>query len=288
MRTVGALIVVAALGVGGIAAAVYMRDPVIPVGAGDAITHAEPQAQAQLVRDFSVFAGSDANARNLVTGLLQGAEIVLAPGSGQPGPATRFVPPTRPMDYGNVRIALVLAREQLDRLGIARPSPAHVKSVLVGGGVAKRAHGRVATPVLLPGVLQMRASGMPWQKIAGTMDVPLAQLMSGWERQAQSAGAPDPISSASISKSSAGAPRVVPAPKPAVTTTPPRPARREPAREPRPSGTHVAAAADVAAGVEKAAPPQQDVVRAELPTAPAVIPARSNDLTGPEESPQAD
>jgi hypothetical protein len=219
--------------------------------------------------------------------LRQGTEIVLDPVSGRPGPATHFVPPTRPMDDGNVRIALVLAREQLEQLGIGRPSPVHIKSVLAGGGVAKRAHGRVATPVLLPGVLQMRASGMGWQKIAGTMGVNLAQVMSGWERQAQSDTPPDAISSASISKSSAGGPRVVPAAKPAVTTAL-RPARREPVRETRPSGTHVAAAADVAAAVERAAPPQQDVVRAELPRAPAVTPARSEDFTGSEETPSAD
>lgn len=287
MKTVGALIVVAALGAGGIAAAVYMWDAADPAGAGDAAAHAEPQAQAQLVRDFSVFAGSDANARNLVMGLLLGTEIVLAPGSGQPGPAARFIPPTRSMDYGNVRIALVLAREQLDRLGIARPSPAHIKSVLAGGGVAKRAQGRVATPVLLPGVLQMRASGMPWQKIAATMDVPLAQVMSGWERQAQSAGAPDPISSASITKSTAGGPRVVPAAKPVVTTAQ-RPARQEPVRETRRSGTQVAAAADVAAAVERVAPSPQELVRAEPPKVPPVIPARADGLAGSEETPVVD
>lgn len=287
MKLIGALIVAAALGAGGIAAAVYMRDAAVPVGAGGAVTPAEPKSQAQLVRDFSVFAGSDANARSLVTGLLQGTEIVLAPGSGQPGPATRFVPPTRPMDYGNVRIALVLAREQLDQLGIVRPSPAHIKSVLAGGGVAKRAHGRVATPVLLPGVLQMRASGMSWQKIAGTMDVPLAQVMSGWERQAQSAGAPDPISSASISKSTAGGPRVVPAAKPAVTAARP-PSRQEPVREMRRSSTQVAAAAGVAAAVDRVAPTPQELVRAEPPRVPAVIPARSDDPAVSEETQAAD
>jgi hypothetical protein len=283
LKLIGALIVAAALGAGGIAAAVYMRDAADPVGAGDAVTQAEPRAQAQLVRDFSVFAGSDANARSLVLGLLRGTEIVLAPGSGQPGPATRFVPPTRPMDYGSVRIALVLAREQLDQLGIARPSPAHIKSVLAGGGVAKRAHGRVATPVLLPGVLQMRASGMPWQKIAGTMDVPLAQVMSGWERQAQSAGAPDPISSASITKSTAGGPRVAPAAKPVVTAAR-RPSGQEPVQETRRSSTRVAAAADVAAAVERVAPPPQELVRAEPPRAPAVIPAQADNLAGSEET----
>jgi hypothetical protein len=139
--------------------------------------------------------------------LRQGGEINLAAG-GRAGPATQFTPPTRPMDYGNVRIALVLAREQLAQFGINRPNPAQLKAVLVGGGVASRTNERVATPVLLPGVLQMRAGGMGWQPIASSMGITLAQVMNGSEQREDSAALPqDPIASASITTSSAGAPR---------------------------------------------------------------------------------
>jgi hypothetical protein len=120
------------------------------------------------------------------------------------------------MDYGNVRIALVLAREQLAQFGITRPNPAQLKAVLVGGGVASRANEGVATPVLLPGVLQMRAGGMGWQTIASSMGMTLAQAMNGGERQDEAAASPDPIASASITTSSAGAPRNLPAVKPIV------------------------------------------------------------------------
>jgi len=47
--------------------------------------------------------------------------------------------------------------------------------VLTGGGIASHVEGRSSTPVLLPGILQMRAGGMSWAKIAGTMGLTLAQ-----------------------------------------------------------------------------------------------------------------
>jgi hypothetical protein len=80
---------------------------------------------------------------------------------------------------------------------------------------------------------------------------------------------------------------VVPAAKP-VDTTARRPARQEPVRETRRSGTQVAAAADVAAAVERVAPPTQDLLRAEPPRVPAVNPARADDLAGSEETPVVD
>ena len=202
--------------VGTITAGIRTRDAAAPAPESGAVSSAEPQAQSRLVADFSAFAGSDANARSLVAGLRQGSEITLAAAGGPAGPAVRFTPPTRPMDYGNVRIALVLAREQLAQFGITRANPAQLKAVLIGGGVASRASEGVATPVLLPGVLQMRSGGMGWQPIASSMGVTLAQAMNGGERREETAALPDPIASASITTSSAGAPRNLPAVKPIV------------------------------------------------------------------------
>lgn len=181
LKSACAWVLLAVLCAGGIAAGVYTKDAVPPVAAGDAVSSAERQAQARLVGDFSGFAGSDANARSLAAGLRYGSEIILtAPAAGgQPATATRFVPPTRSMDYGNVRITLVLAREQLAQLGVSRPTPAQIKAVLAGGGIASRGEGRAATPFLLPGVLQMRAGGMGWTKIADTMGLTLEQAMNG-------------------------------------------------------------------------------------------------------------
>ena len=242
MRSAYAAVLIAVLCVGGIAASVYTRDTANPGSGSDGVASAEPQAQARLVADFSAFAGSDSNARSLVRGLRQGGEINLAAG-GRAGPATQFTPPTRPMDFGNVRIALVLAREQLAQFGITRPNPAQLKAVLVGGGVASRTNERVATPVLLPGVLQMRAGGMGWQPIASSMGITLAQAMNGGERQEEDAASPDPIASASITTSSAGAPRDLPTIKPIVAF--PRSTRVDPGPENlRTRGNVLAAAVD--------------------------------------------
>jgi len=226
--------------VGAIATGMRTRDAAVPATERRAVSSAEPQAQSRLVADFSDFAGSDSNARSVVVGLRQGSEIALATVSGRAGPAMQFTPPTRPMDYGNIRIALVLAREQLAQFGIARPNPAQLKAALVGGGVASRTNERVATPVLLPGVLQMRAGGMGWQAIASSMGITLAQAMNGGERQEEDAASPDPIASASITTSSAGAPRNLPAVKPIVEF--PRWNRVDPGSEnPRTRGSVLAA-----------------------------------------------
>jgi hypothetical protein len=316
-----ALLLTALLGAGSLAAGTDAQDAATPAAASAAVSSGEPQGQIRLVGEFSAFAGSDANARSLVTGLRHATEITLsAPGAGgQPGTATRLVPPTRPMDYGNIRVALVLAREQLAQLGITRPTPGQIKAVLAGGGIASRTNGRAASPFLHPGLLQMRADGMSWAKIAGTMGITLAQAKDGRIRQASAAASPDskrpaakgggsiappavagsdvpplrrasatpaPISSASITKSSAGGPRTAPIAKPAVAAQRTATARREPeVRLPRES---VVAATDAAPRVEKAAIPVQDGVQGGSVRMTAAAPAASDDYTGSEESQAAE
>jgi hypothetical protein len=253
--------------VGAVATGMSTRDAAVPATESRAVSSAEPQAQTRLVADFSAFAGSDSNARSLVAGLRQGSEITLAPAGGRAGPAAQFAPPSRPMDFGNVRIALVLAREQLAQFGITRPNPAQLKAVLVGGGVASRANDRVATPVLLPGVLQMRAGGMGWQPIASSMGITLAQAMSGSEHREDPAAAPqDPIASASITTSSAGAPRTLPTMKPIVAF--PRWNRVDPEPEKLRARGSVLAAVD--------GPPRGDTI---TDTAQERAPAEATEIT---------
>jgi hypothetical protein len=317
LKTHCALLLTALLGAGSLAAGTDPQDAATPTAASAAVSSGEPQGQVRLVGEFSAFAGSDANARNLVTGLRHATEITLsAPGAGgQPGTATRLVPPTRPMDYGNIRVALVLAREQLAQLGITRPTPGQIKAVLAGGGIASRTNGRAASPFLHPGLLQMRADGMSWAKIAGTMGITLAQAKDGRIRQAGAAASPDskrpaakgggnivppavagsdvpplrrasatpaPISSASITKSSAGGPRTAPIAKPAVTAQRTASARREPeVRLPRES---VVAATNAAPRVEKAEIPAQDGVQGGSVRMTAAAPAVSDEPNGSEEN----
>jgi hypothetical protein len=135
-----------------------------------ATTRKDTPAQARLVNAFSDFAGSESNARSLVTGLRQGGEVTLE-GAGT---TQTFTPETRPMGYGNVRIALSLAREQLAQQGITQPTPAQLQAALQGGTVTSG--GQTAK---FPGVLQMRADGMGWGQIANSMGVKLGHVMSG-------------------------------------------------------------------------------------------------------------
>lgn len=244
MKMASALVLSGVLCAWSIAAGVQLKDAAAPVTEGYAAAIGEPQAQARIISSFSVFAGSEANALSLVAGLRQGSEITLTvpANGGKPGAATRFTPPTRPMGYGNVRISLALAREQLAQLGVARPTPSQIKAVLAGGGVASRVSGRATTPFLLPGVLQMRAGGMGWAKIADTMGVPLGPAMSGNTYPA--AFTTQPISSAWITTSAAaGAGPAAVAKQPALAR---RPAKGEPDPEIRRSKARIMAAADSA------------------------------------------
>lgn len=83
------------------------------------------QVESRIAGDFTTFAGSDANAQSLVTGLRSGTPITLTDTSSTGGATTTtltFDPPTRPMGYGNVFISLALARQQLASYGITDPT----------------------------------------------------------------------------------------------------------------------------------------------------------------------
>lgn len=158
----------------------------------------ETPSQTRLIGGFTAFAGSQDNARSLVTGLRQGSEITLTTptSGGQSGTGSvgtgiapsaadaTFTPPTRPMGYGNIRIALSLARTQLAQAGITQPTPAQIEAALMGGPLTNGsgATAGTGTTTLAPelrGILQMRADGMGWGQIANSMGVKLGQVMSG-------------------------------------------------------------------------------------------------------------
>ena len=281
MKTARVLALFGILSAAGAAAGVYTWNAAFRVAESEVAARAEPEAQARLIRDFSGFAGSELNARSLVLGLREGKEIVVVARAAR-GPSvatTRFTPPTRPMDYSSLRVALGLAMEQLQQLGITRPTPAQIKAVLVGGGIAGSVGGQSSTPFLLPGVLQMRAAGMSWSKIAGTMGLTLAQTLNGPHvaeadapatpaakhavqgvvpAAAATRGAPAlrpavtqaaPISAASITTSAAGGPTT----RAEIRREPPTQiATREPAQKPRRSQIRAVVAADGAARKETA------------------------------------
>ena len=83
-----------------------------------------PENRDQLVKDFSDFAGSEANSKSLVDGLRDGKEVKLSDGKT----TTTFTPPTGKMGNGNIKIALALAEADLKKQGVANPTPAQIKA----------------------------------------------------------------------------------------------------------------------------------------------------------------
>lgn len=143
---------------------------------------------SKLVASFADMAGSPENAASLVNGLRTGSDITLTAtassttgsetntgGSTSGGTSitttTSFSPGTKPMGYGNIKIALSLARAQLAAQGVGSPTPEQLQGVLIGTTTTDGS--------TTQGILQMRASGMGWGQIANSMDMKLGAVMSG-------------------------------------------------------------------------------------------------------------
>lgn len=128
------------------------------------------QADERLVDKFTRFAGSKTNAESLVSGLRNDREVKLT--SSTQGSAT-FTPKTDKMGFGNVNIALTLAKATLAEQGITRPTPQQIEAALNGGTIINRA----GKEVKLTGILTQRASGMGWGKIAQANGFKLGEVM---------------------------------------------------------------------------------------------------------------
>lgn len=135
-------------------------------GAANAQTSSTANADSHYVSRMSdryqAFAGSNANFESLAVGLRHGSSVTLTEGTE----SVIFVPPTRPMGYGNVTRAIDLASRQLAAAGITEPTPEQIQAAMMGG--------TVSTPqgdVTLQGVLQLRSKGMGWGQIAHAIGV---------------------------------------------------------------------------------------------------------------------
>jgi hypothetical protein len=138
--------------------------------ASGAASAAEPK---QISPDFVTFAGSSANADSLVSGLHSGSPITLSfTDSAGVTTTNTFSPATGSMGNGNVRIALLLAKQQLAGVGITQPTGQQIQASLTGGDVI--VNGQTTT---LQGVTTLRAGGMGWGRIAQTYGVKLGPLM---------------------------------------------------------------------------------------------------------------
>lgn len=137
----------------------------------------------KLSGEIEPFLGADARA--VVIGLRTGKPISLkttTPSSVQgaePTITTTIIkPPTGKMSYSNIFIALALARQQLIRLDIARPTPQQLRAALVGGHITL-VHRRGQSSVYTEGILAMRSQKMGWARIAQSTGVGLGSVVSG-------------------------------------------------------------------------------------------------------------
>ena len=139
------------------------------------------QSPEQLNARYTTLAGSETNAKSLVTGLRDGTDVKLTSGAA----TTTIDPPTGKMGYGNVNIALALAEASLKEQGITQPTADQLKAALNGGTITDSS----GKTVQMSGVLQMRASGKGWGEIAHALGFKLGDIVRS--AKADGAGKPD-------------------------------------------------------------------------------------------------
>lgn len=132
--------------------------------------HDEYSYLDRIAPKYLSFAGSEENLANIASGLRTGSMITLQTPSGTSVETLAFLPPTKPMGYGNITHTLDLAQRELASAGITSPTPEQLQAALTGGTVVSP----TGQTSLMPGVLQLRSQGMGWGQIAHTLGVPLA------------------------------------------------------------------------------------------------------------------
>lgn len=131
---------------------------------------------SRLAVQYSDFAGSRQNADALIKGLRDGTSITLtasAESMAPAAPSAKFTPSTSKLGYGNINVALSLAKADLAKQGISNPTPAQLAAAL-NGGVISTAGGTVT----LLGILAQRQAGSGWGTIANAMGVKLGSVVS--------------------------------------------------------------------------------------------------------------
>lgn len=113
------------------------------------IEMASAQSNDQLVDKYTTLAGSEANAKTLVSGLRSGSDFTIS--------GTTFKTPTGKMGGGEVNNALLLTQAELTKQGIAKPTTQQLQTALND-------------------VLAQRAAGKGWGEIANAMGVKLGDL----------------------------------------------------------------------------------------------------------------
>lgn len=132
---------------------------------------AASQPADELVSKFTSFAGSATNAQALVDGLRNEAPVTLQATTPMTPDAT-FTPPTKPMGFGNINIALALAQSELASQGITQPTPSQIQTALLGGPLTT-----ASGTTDLPGVLKLRSEGNGWGEIAHALGIRLGDVV---------------------------------------------------------------------------------------------------------------
>ena len=114
------------------------------------------QSRDALVEKYTPLAGSEANAKTLVSGLRDGKDFTVD--------GTTFKTPAGKLGNGEVNIALSLAEAKLRQEGITQPTSAQLNTALIGDA----AH---------PGILTLRADGKGWGQVAQSMGIKLGDVM---------------------------------------------------------------------------------------------------------------
>ncbi|HET9836145.1 MAG TPA: hypothetical protein VFP88_07385 [Rhodanobacteraceae bacterium] len=142
----------------------------------------------RLANRYTTFAGSESNAEALVNALRNGTEATLdstttTTVTNPDGTTTTttsttpvtFQPATGKLGWGNVNIALALAQDELNQMGITDPTADQIEAVLNGGTLTSTDG---TTSQSLQGVLALRAEGEGWGQIANTLGFKLGDVVS--------------------------------------------------------------------------------------------------------------
>ena len=150
----------------------------------NASANATATEAAHLATRYADFAGSQSNAAALVAGLRSGSAFVLS-STDAAGALTQttITPSTKAMGFGEVNIALSLAKAELAKNGITDPTPQQIQTALDGGTLAT-----TKGNVTLVGVLAMRQQGEGWGRIAKGLGFKLGDLVSASEAGNSQAG----------------------------------------------------------------------------------------------------
>ena len=123
-------------------------------------------AALRIAATFVKLAGSEDNILALACALHEGVPVHLVspidPGRDFMPEIIVIEPPTGEMGWNDVKLALMLSRDALQSHNIVYPTLVQLHAVLLGGDIVTPA----GTVVSLPGVLQMRADGIHWGRIA--------------------------------------------------------------------------------------------------------------------------